>query len=154
MTLIPTTDIPEVILVEEDEFTEKIDKSTEILTNIQNVQLNLDEVVRENKVNESITGASFPRAETTQTESCTEDFDVQVIETKFDQPEVEIINAAETILTEEQSHTPRCSDDKEGDPTPPPPKMAFQEESSISKQPNEKTEDDINSMPNLGRRVL
>ena len=89
--------------MEEDEFTEKIDKSTEILNNIQTVQLNLDEAVKENKVNESIiTGTSVPSVETHQTESL-EDFDLQVIETKFDQPELEIINAADTNFTEEPS---------------------------------------------------
>ena len=147
--------------MEEDEFTEKIDKSTEILTNIQKVQLNLDEAETENKVNESLTGAGagasagVPREETTQTESLEmEDFDLQVIETKFDQPDVEIINAAETNITEEPSHptTSRHSDYE--DPTPPPqPKIAFQEESSISRENNEKMKVDINSMLNLGRRV-
>ena len=50
LTIIPTTDIPEVILVEEDEFTEKINESTEIFDNIKQVQLSLDEAVKENKV--------------------------------------------------------------------------------------------------------
>ena len=157
-TPIPTTDIPEVILVEEDEFTEKIDDSTEILKNIQEVQLSLDEAVKENKVNESQTmpGASLPKVDTSQKE-CVEDFDVQVVETKFDQPEVEIINAADTIVAEEPSSptTPRYSDH-----CPPPPKIAFQEESSISQENYEnsaKTEAENNltssEMVPLGRSL-
>ena len=87
-----------------------------------------------------------------------EDFELQVVETKFDQPELEIINAAETVLPEEPSSptTPRYSVTP---PPPPPPKIAFQEESSISKQndePSVKTEGEVNSSSeilNLGRRV-
>ena len=150
--------------MEEDEFTEKIDESTEILKNIQEVQLSLDEAVKENKVNESLVGAGgLPRVEATQPKiESKEDTDLQVVETKFDQAEVEIINAAETIIEEPSSPTsPRNSDHKETDPTPPPPppKIAFQEESSISKENQEnsaKTEAEINSsneMPTLGRRV-
>ena len=163
LTIIPTTDIPEVILVEEDEFTEKINESTEIFDNIKQVQLSLDEAVKENKVNESQTmpGASLPKVETSQKE-CVEDFDVQVVETKFDQPEVEIINAADTIVAEEPSSptTPRYSDHKETDHCPPPPKIAFQEESSISQENYEnsaKTEAENNltssEMVPLGRSL-
>ena len=152
--------------MEEDEFTEKIDESTEIFKNIQQVQLSLDEAVKENKVNESLVGAGgLPRVEATQPKiESKEDIDLQVVETKFDQAEVEIISAAETISTEEPASptSPRFSDHKETDPTPPPPppKIAFQEESSVSKENQDnsaKTEAEINSsneMPTLGRRVL
>ena len=165
VTLVPTTDIPEVILVEEDEFTEKIDESTGMINNIQQVQLSLNEAVKENKVNESLTVAGLPKVEATQVKKeRLEDTDLQVVETKFDQPEVEIINAAETILPEEPSSptSPRDSENKESDPTPlPPPKIAFQEESSISKENDEnssKAEAEISSssekMLTLGKRGL
>ena len=54
--MVPTTDLPEIILVEEDEFTEKIDESS-ILNNIREVQQSLDDAVKENKVNQCMTPA-------------------------------------------------------------------------------------------------
>ena len=142
--------------MEEDEFTEKIDEFTEQKNDIQKVRLSLDEAVKENKINESLSGTSVPRVEATlsETESL-ENSDLEIVETTFDKPDVEIINSAEPILTEEQPIV--NSERKEADPAPPPlPKIAFQEESPINKQKNEKsaeTETDICEMPTLGSSV-
>ena len=159
---IPTTEIPDIILVEEDEFTEKIDDSN-IINNLHEDQKILEESVKENTINESLK-ADLPRA--TEDKSQLESLDLaerdEMVTAEFLQPEVEVITAAAPILTDhiEVPPSPGPHRDPEAEagveedpPPPPPPKLAFQDDSSVSEEKQKKGAEDGNNsgeMPVLG----
>ena len=162
---IPTTEIPDIILVEEDEFTEKIDDSN-IINNHHEDQQGLEEAVKENTINESLK-ADLPRATEDKSQLESLDLDLErdeMVTAEFLQPEVEVITAAAPILTDhvEVPSSPGPHRDPEGEaevegdpPPPPPPKLAFQDDSSVSEEKQKKGAEDGNNsgeMPILGYR--
>ena len=163
---IPTTEIPDIILVEEDEFTEKIDDSN-IINNLHEDQQGLEEAVKENTINESLK-ADLPRATEDKSQLESLDLDLErdeMVTAEFLQPEVEVITAAAPILTDHVEvpsspgphRDPEAEAAVEGDPPPPPPKLAFQDASSVSEEKQKKGADDENNsgeMPILGHRFM
>ena len=160
---IPTTEIPDIILVEEDEFTEKIDDSN-IINNHHEDQQGLEEAVKENTINESLK-ADLPRATEDKSQLESLDLDLErdeMVTAEFLQPEVEVITAAAPILTDhvEVPSSPGPHRDPEGEaevegdpPPPPPPKLAFQDDSSVSEEKQKTGAEDGNNsgeMPVLG----
>ena len=166
--VVPTTDLPEITLVVEDEYTEKIDES-DVIKNIREVQQSLEQAERENKVNESVETVKEKEKEEV-VEQSKEESQEKVEETKqetgeFAQPEVEVITAAEKTEVPPspggQKDTESQVKEEQGSPTPPPPKLAFQEETSNLKE-NSQTETPASQeesaastdLPVLGIRVL
>ena len=92
---VPHTDLPEVILVEEDEYTEKVDN--EQLSNIQNTLDQTMEAEKDNQINYHIAKSKQTTSNINPATTSLEapDHPIIVATEEYTQPRVEVINAGD-----------------------------------------------------------